>query len=163
MTKEFKKWLEEGSPERRRMGWHEEVLYELEQHATRIENRLHRFFVKALVAIAVIGMTSALALAGFALVLSQIKETRKDFVRDSCGAQNTRNHNVTQFIDGVAQDQLKHAKTSAERKAIAKALGQWHVLIGLQAPLQNCEHLAKVAVGEADPSPPVPSARKEKP
>lgn len=164
MTKEFKKWLEEGSPERRRMGWHDEVLWELNQHANRIEARLHRFFKKALIAIGIIGITSFVALIGFGIVLSKINETRRDFVRDTCVATNKRHDDATNYIIDIANEQTRDAHSDAERAAVQKGLRQYLKLIDLQAPKQNCNELAKVATGQAEPPPPIPApSHKERP
>lgn len=134
-----------------------------EAYTTAVEQRLHRFFVKALFIFAIIGITSAVALFGFGLVLAKIKDTRQDFVRDTCKATNERNEDATNFIIDVANEQILEAKSAAQRDAIDKSLRQWIKLINLQAPKQNCDQLAKVSTGDAEPPPPVPSPTKESP
>lgn len=60
-------------PDRRRHGY-KELNDKLEKHAAHIENRLRRFFTRALMAFAILGLTSAGSLLGYGLVLK--KETR---------------------------------------------------------------------------------------
>lgn len=80
--------------ERRRPGY-----FELEQ-------RLNRFFIKALAAFAVIGLTSAVALLGFGLVLKsqaktseKIQDQRYKALVDICRDQNHRHDDVIKKID----------------------------------------------------------------
>lgn len=138
----------------RRKNTYEELVRRLDEHTQAVEKRLHRFFMKALFIFAVIGISSAVALFGFSVVLSRIKETRQDFVRDTCRAQNSRHDNVTAYITSVANAQLAQAKNEAQRKAIKASLLQWYKLIDLQAPHQDCDRLAKVSTGDAKPPPP---------
>ncbi len=63
-----------------------------------LETRLRKFFFKALVAFAIIGLTSAGSLFGFGVLLkeqgkvdTQIQAQRYDTVLDNCEAQNKRN------------------------------------------------------------------------
>lgn len=82
--------------ERRRPGY-----FELEQ-------RLNRFFIKALAAFAVIGLTSAIALLGFGLVLKaqarvsrQIQQQRYESLMIACESTNERHDNVIKKIDAA--------------------------------------------------------------
>lgn len=134
-----------------------------QDYTVAMEKRLHRFFMKALAIFAVIGITSAVALFGFAIVLGQIKETRQDFVRDSCKATKQRHDDATNYITDIANEQLRDAKTAAQRDAITKSLKEWLKLIDLQAPVQNCNRLALSSTGDAKPPLVSPTPAKESP
>jgi len=71
-------------PERRR--GYEELAAELDKHVLEIEHRFSKWFKAGLIAFAVIGITSAIALGGFALVLQE----QNDFTRRQCHEQNAR-------------------------------------------------------------------------
>lgn len=148
----------------RRKNTYRELEKRVDRHLDAMEVRLHRFFMKALAIFAVIGMTSAIALFGFGINLRQIKETRKDFVYDSCTAQNKRHDNtVNQFYMVAADYKKKHPKEAALIDESVKSNLQ---LIDSLAPKQNCKKLSEVAVGESVPPPPsitTKTNKKEKP
>lgn len=158
MTEELKKWADENE-ERRKQGWHEEVLHELNRHADRMERRLRKFIVKALIAFTVIGLTSGIALAGFGMVLAQLKDTRRDFVYDTCKAQNERHDNtIREFIKLAEDAKKKYPKQAAEIESQIEANKK---LIGLLQPKQDCKKLSEVAVGDAQPPPPAITTKGE--
>lgn len=83
-------------PDRRKHGYRE-LEKKLNDHTTEIEHRLERFFIKALAAFAVLGITSAGSLLGFGIVLQEqkkvdarIQEQRFDAFKLNCEQQNTR-------------------------------------------------------------------------
>ena len=123
--------------------------------------RLHRFFRKALFIFSVIGITSAVALFGFGLTLSRIKDTRRDFVRDTCTSQNKRHDDtVAEFYELAKELKKKYPKRAAE---IDQSVESNLRLIDTLAPKQDCAKLGDVSVGEAKPPPPVPPPKKENP
>lgn len=61
---------------------------------TKLEIRLHRFFFRALIAFAVIGMTSAGSLLGFNFVLHEIQRQRQETIEQNCIQQNIRHDNA---------------------------------------------------------------------
>ena len=67
---------EQGIPDRRKHGY-AELENRLDDHAQNIEDRLRRFFIKALIAFAVLGTTSAISLFGFGLALENQAKTSK--------------------------------------------------------------------------------------
>lgn len=147
-------------PDRRKTTY-AELETKLDEHVEVIELRLHRFFKKALFIFAVIGLTSAVALFGFGITLSQIKDTRRDFILDTCRAQNKRNSETTAEFYQVAKELKKrYPKRAAEIDQSVKTNLR---LIDTLAPKQNCEKLSEVAVGEAKPPPPVDTPPKETP
>lgn len=129
-----------------------------EAYTSAVERRLHRFFVKALAIFAIIGLTSAVALAGFGIVLSQIKDTRKDFVRETCLAQNQRNDDtVAEFYKVAEELKRQYPNRAAE---IDQSVESNLRLINTLAPKQDCEKLSRVSIGEAKPPPPVSTPKE---
>lgn len=129
-----------------------------EEYTSAVEKRLHRFFMKALAIFAIIGLTSSIALAGFGVVLSQVKDTRRDFVRDTCRAQNQRHDATVAEFHKVAEELKK--KYPSRAVEIDQSVESNLRLIDTLAPKQNCEKLSLVSIGEAKPSPP-PHNRKK--
>lgn len=86
-------------PERRK-GYRElynELDSKVDEEFEKLRTQLRRFFAKALGAFAILGLASAIALAGFGLVLSkqgstskEIQQQRYDSLLLSCYQQNTR-------------------------------------------------------------------------
>lgn len=119
MTEELKKFArnlptgevvehheERQNPDRRGEGWHKELADALTDHADRIEQRLRRFYSRALGAFAVMGVACAVALAGFAVVLDAQKTTTQDIQRQrydallqGCLDTNVRHDNVIRKIN----------------------------------------------------------------
>jgi hypothetical protein len=125
----------------------------LDEHTEKVEKRLHRFFSKSLAVFVIIGLTSAIALFGFTITLSKIKQTRKDFVKSSCVAQNKRHDiTITKFKAAAKRAEKRSPKFAQEIKSSIKDNLE---IIDALAPKQNCEKLSEVAIGEAKPPPPV--------
>lgn len=148
---ERRQWSREENPDRRRTGWHKEVLAALNGHADRIENRLRRWIRKITIGFAILGLACALALAGYGYLLRQqhkttdrIQAQRKEFVRRTCVDQNTRHHKTIHVLDELLAKQPH--KTALEKKAIATTRAQNVLLINALVPLQNCTKLVKAAV-----------------
>lgn len=158
MTRQLKEYAE-GRPERRvesfrsLEAFHEEMLDELSQHAERIEARLRRFFFRALLAFAVIGVTSAGALFGFASVLrayndvgSQIQNQRKAYVRETCQDTNDKHRKaVSALVTGSSAD-IAAATSEAEKNDIRRRRDVTLALLDAIAPVQNCQAQASDAV-----------------
>jgi hypothetical protein len=177
MTEELKKFAkqltDEDGPERRK--GYAELGEQLEAHADRLEMRLHRFFKKALIAIAIIGFFTAVALAGFGIVLRQqqetsdtlkatasqlkdltlsnkkfasdIQEQRADSIRDACTAQNKRHDGSIAALTKGANHDIAHAKELGLK--VTEVKRRRDVTIGLLnalAPFQDCEKLVKESV-----------------
>lgn len=150
---ELKQWAD-GDPERRREGWHDEVVEELNKHADRIEARLRKFYLKALIAIAIIGLTSAVALAGFGYLLRKqhettnaIQEQRKESIFRACADQNERHDNsFTEFRTAAADYIKKHPKEAAQvRESVDANLA----IIEALSPKQDCVKVVRNSVKEA--------------
>lgn len=149
-----------GLPDRRQHTY-AELKKRLDEHIEVIEVRLHRFFKKALFIFAVIGITSAISIFGFGITLSQIKDTRRDFVRDTCLAQNHRNRaTVAEFYRVAKELKKQYPNRAAEIDQSVKTNLR---LINTLAPRQNCEKLSQLSVGEDNQPKPVLRLSKETP
>lgn len=125
------------------MSNHEELAEVLEEHAEVIgkkleknteyvEKRLGRFFFKALIAFAIIGMSSAGSLFGFTVVLKEIQTQRYDTIVMNCEQQNDR-----------------HDKTIARAKELLPERVQEAVILivnELQPYVEDCEAFARKRV-----------------
>lgn len=160
------------TPERRilpdrRENTHEELMQAFENHIGRTEARLHRFFVRALVAIAVIGLACAVSLFGFGIVLHKqqntadqlavlveqnkqfaidIQEQRRDSILESCNTQNARHDGaINALMEGSDLDQ-KNAPNEAARAEIRRRRDVTIALLDALAPVEDCEEKAAEAV-----------------
>jgi hypothetical protein len=139
-----------------------ELERKLNEHAQTIEDKFHRWFVRGLVAFAVIAVACVSALVGFGIVQSnqgnliqQVKNTRRSFVRDSCRAQNKRHDKTQRILLRAAQRAEDKAPTLHSRMRIRNNTEVSIALIDALAPVQDCNRLAQVSVGDAKPPPPV--------
>lgn len=150
----------------RRQHTYEELAQKLDDHTVEVERRLHRFFKKALFIFAVIGITSAVALLGFTIVLGEIKKTRRDFVEATCKEQNQRHDKTIAKFKSAAAESIKRFPKFAEQ--IEASVKDNLEIIDALAPKRDCKKLADVAVGDAEPPPPnipsnPPAANKARP
>ncbi len=127
-------------PERRR--GYEEIAEQLDAHVLRIEEWLQKLIARALIAFAVIGVTSAVALLGFGIILKQHQNVTKEIqnqrrlqVLEPCISQNVR-HDTT-----IARLNRAHFDKEAEQLTIS--------LIDALAPKQNCDKLVRQQVRSA--------------
>jgi hypothetical protein len=115
-----------------------------------------------LVAFAIIGGTSFVALFLYGQVLAQVKDTRMDFVRSTCMSQNkTHDDTYSALVAAAAKDEADR-KTEAGKAEVRRRRDVTLGLIDLLAPKQDCEYLVKLSVGEAEPTP-VPTIPKPTP
>lgn len=143
-------------PDRRKHAYEElekELNTQLDQHTEDVENRLRRFFAKSLAAFAIIGVTAAVSLFGFAIVLKEFSNTRRDFILDSCKAQNGRHDATIKKLRLAAEASAKRNPKFA--KEIRASVEDNVQIIDALAPKQDCVKLSRVAVGKAKPPPPV--------
>lgn len=129
MSEELKRFVREMDEERRHTadrrepGWYEDLKTELTEHADRLEDRLRRFYSRALGAFAVIGIACAIALAGFGIVLDaqkttteKIQKQRYDSILENCLDTNVRHDNAIKKIDIAA---AKAPKNQRDPRGIA--------------------------------------------
>lgn len=133
MSEELKKFTRDlperrQLPDRREPGWYDDLVEELDAHADRLEERLHRFYSRALAAFAVMGVACAVALAGFANVLDAQKSTtsliqsqRYDAIMESCLDTNVRHDNALAKID-IAADKVPKKERNPRGVASFKAI-----------------------------------------
>jgi hypothetical protein len=101
---------EHNPPDRRKHGYRE-LEEQVNAHTAEIEDRLRRFFIKALTVFAILGFTSAGSLLGFGIVLrkqahsaAQIQEQRFNSFLQICHETNNRHDHVIATIEKVISD-----------------------------------------------------------
>lgn len=140
------------SPDRRKHGY-KELEDKLDSHTREVETRLGRFFFRALIAFAVIGMTSAGALLGFGVVLSkqndsakEIQKQRYDNLVASCVEQNNRNIKTVNTLDEVLK-QASRTASKAQQQQMAQSRTSTVLLINALAPfVADCDAAARKRV-----------------
>lgn len=137
----------------RRQHTYADLEKKLDKHVEVIETRLHGFFTKALAIFAIIGFTSAIALLGFSLTLSEIKKTRRLFVVTMCEAQNQRHDKSIARFRSASKRAIKRNPQFA--KQIRESTSDNLSIIDALAPKQDCIELGNVSVGDANPPPPI--------
>lgn len=131
-------------PDRRKTPY-DSISKKLDDHIAEIEERLRRFFTKALVAFAVLGITSAIGLFGFAFVLDEIQEQRYVSILDTCNDTNARHDNVIAQIDtAVASVPEGRRRELAEERAEPFKL----IITAAVPKTEDCEAFAKDRVGK---------------
>lgn len=124
MTEKLKGFAD-GLPERRDRKWVDDIKKELDEHATRIEDRVRAFFVKALIALTIVGVACTGSLIGFGYLLhkqskftQEIQDQRFEVQLSACLSQNLRHDNVITAINNAVaatpKDQEARAKANAK-------------------------------------------------
>lgn len=160
------------TPERRilpdrREHTHAELMEAFENHIGRTEARLHRFFKRALIAIAIIGAACTVSLFGFGIVLSEqqktadqlavlvaqnkqftidIQKQRKDSIIETCTAQNARHDGAVKALREGSDIDQENAKTEAAKAEIRRRRDVTIALLDALAPVENCKAKAQAAV-----------------
>lgn len=146
--KKLKAWAAD-DPDRRKEGWHEEVIAELQKHADRIEARLHRFFVRMLAVVAFIGLMSAFGLVGYGILLhkqhqttDQIQAQRYDAILENCNDTNSKNIAVNEQIDKAIAALPINKQVTAEKQTPA-----FRLILNASVPLtRDCYAFADARV-----------------
>lgn len=137
------------SPDRRRHGY-VELAEQMETFERDILRRLRRFFLRSLLAFAVIGIASAVAIFGFGLVLKRQSDITNDIQKQrfnslflSCTDTNDRNRDVnTQIDSAITKIPLGPKRTLAEKQS-----GPFRLIISAAVPLtDDCYAYAKSRV-----------------
>lgn len=118
MTEEY------GGPERRE--GYAELAAKLDQHVAEIELRFSRWFRAGLAIVAVIGLTSTIALIGFGYALREIQQQR----RDVCESQNRRHDSTLKAVESAK------FRTPETKQVTIK-------LINSLVPVQDCKKSVK--------------------
>lgn len=160
--------MSEDLPDRRRHGY-SELEEKLDNHAQDLEDRLQRFITKALVGFAVIGLTSALSIFGFGLVLSEqaktsdrlaelvienkktadaIQRQRETSIREDCQHTNKRHDDTFAKLILLSKQDENSRKTQAGKIEVRRRRDVTLGLIEALAPKQDCEKLVRNALGK---------------
>jgi hypothetical protein len=137
----------------RRKNTYEDLEKKLDGHIDQIEEKFDRWFRRGLIIIALIGLCCAAALGGVYLVLGEVAETRRDFTRSQCEAQNKHNRDTSAQLTALALQDEKERKTEEAKEEVRRRRDVTLALIDALAPEQDCDYLVKLAVGEATPTP----------
>lgn len=115
---------EETLPEKRKYEHYARLEARFDSHVEVMEARLNRFFVRALAAFAILGLTSAGSLLGFSAVLSEQSKTSTEIqtqrfttLLQSCRDQNDRNRDVKKQIDNAIDKLPKKEREAAEERS----------------------------------------------
>jgi hypothetical protein len=151
LTKELKEFAE-GLPEERRKNpdWYEALKKELDEHADRIEARLRRFYIRALIGFAVLGIACAVGLLGFSLVLQsyhrigqEIQGQRFNALLQTCLDTNQRNNNVLTRID----DAVNQVPPGPRHDRAVKSAQPFKLIITAAVPFtRDCHAYARSRV-----------------
>lgn len=141
-----------GRSEDRRKHGYVELEEKINEHQKEIERRLRRFFIKALIAFAVIGCASAISIFGFGLVLKrqanttrQIQKERFDSLVLNCKDTNARNKEVNNKID----DAIAAVPPGVEQKKAQEQSGPFRLILEAAVPkVDDCKKYAKIRVKE---------------
>lgn len=124
-----------------------------------LEQRFHRWFIIGLIAFVLIGLSTTAGLFGFAYVLSEVQDNRKEFIRTSCEATNKRNRDTITKLTELSNKSANEATSPAEKKRIKQSLPGTIALINALSPVQDCDQLVLVAQGKAEAPPPAPQPK----
>lgn len=128
-------------------------MIERRQEMKDIEARFRFLFVRALVALGIIGFMSFVAILGFGIVLANqsgqaqdIQDQRRAATLDECRTTNRRHDGaVSALVAGSDKDQLD-APNEAVRKEIRRRRDVTIGLLDALAPHQDCESLVQKRV-----------------
>lgn len=151
---------------------------ELDAHIAKTEERLSRWLKRGLVAFGIIGITCAVALCLFGMVLKEQKSTadqletlvqqnrqivldiqqqRRDATLVDCEKTNARNAGTQKALkDGSDQD-IANAPTEAAKDEIRRRRDVTIGLINAVSPVQDCQALVKEAVQPPKSTTPIPT------
>lgn len=125
----------------------------VEEKIKKVEARLSRWLTRGLIAFSIIAAGCVAGLVGYGLLLGDLQETRKEFVFTSCKAQNERHDKTIAEFEKASKEAVKrHPELADEIKESKEANLE---IIEALTPEQDCKKLSEVAVGEAEPPPPV--------
>lgn len=187
--------MSENLPDRRRHGY-QELYDKIESHLTeiettldayidRVETRFQKRYRGMLIAFSIIGITSAVALVGFGILLDRqgdqqdkilaqqmqlgrlsaanrnlvidIQAQRKASIRSSCRDTNHRNEKTSQRLKDAAEEAAQKAPDAATKERIRQSVGTSLGLIDSLAPKADCDKKVEEAVKPIDPVPTDPS------
>ena len=151
-------------PDRRKHGYRE-LEERLEEHVEDIRATQRRFFIGGIVVLAIIGLTTALSIFGFGVILREqgdqqdqiekqaanIQDQRAQAIGDDCKDQNQRHDQAVNKLMLGAQADIDNAESQAEKKEIARRRDVTIGLIDALSPVQDCEQLVAESVQAPPP------------
>jgi len=161
----------EGLPDRRRHGY-KELEERLDAHAAEIAHRFKKRYRGMLIAFSIIGLSSAVALVGFGIVLEQqgnqqdrieqlaeenqtlaldIQSQRAKSVRLACEDQNDRNTQTSDALIAAAEEDAAQRETEAEKAEVRRRRDVTLALINALQPVKDCQEVVAIALGEESP------------
>lgn len=156
----------------RRVNTYESLSNRLDYQVGKIAHRFQKRYRGMLIAFSIIGITSALALGGFGLVLKRLTAARVEFVRNGCESTNERHDNTTKALRAAAAKDIENAKKNAANSQSTRSVKEIKNrrdvtlgLIDLLVPKEDCDYRVKLYKGEVSPTPvpKPPSPPKEVP
>lgn len=137
----------------RRKHTYENLEKKLDKHLIFIENRFRRWLIGGLTAFSIIGITSAIALVGFGIILSELRETRELFVQSACETTNTNHEGAVTALRQGSDIDIANAPTEAAKNEIRRRRDVTIALIDAIAPVEDCDYLVDLALGRVEPTP----------
>lgn len=158
----------------RRKNTYEDLETKLDGHISQIEMQFKRWFLRGLVAFAVIAVTSGVALIGFGIVLNEqqktsdqlevlveqnehfaldIQQQRRDTILAECEMTNARNKATQTALKQGSDQDIANAPTQAAKQEIMRRRDVTVALINAVLPVQDCQSLVKAAVPSPSPTP----------
>lgn len=147
---------EDEIPDRRKHGFKAlEIMIQkiIEEYEDEINHRFARTVRGIIIAFIIVGAASVTGLVLFSITLSDIKDNRAAFVRDSCTAQNARHDNTVHKLNDLVR-QIEAKNPNIPKDQVQQSIDANLALINALAPHQDCEQLVKVSQGKAKPPPP---------
>ena len=137
-------------PDRRRHGYRE-LEQKLDKHAHDLDVRLSKFFRKCLIAFAIIGITSAIAIGGYGLVLrtqgkqaDEIQQQREFSIRTACVDQNVRHDNTIDELNKASAKLIE--ENPGQKKAIEASVAANTKILEAAIPKKDCKKLVNQSV-----------------
>lgn len=143
----------------RRKHTYEALEAHVDENIGEIRSDFHRWFVRGLIAFAVIGIAVAMALAGFGYLLDREADTN----RRLCENQNVRHDNGTTVLMVGSNLDQKNAPNEATRAEIRRRRDVSLGIIDMVAPKVNCKNpgevklIQPVVTAPPMPKPPTPT------
>lgn len=155
-------------PSERRAVPYEHIDRKIDEDLDAIRKQIHRFFLWGLVIVAIVGISTAVSIFGFGIVLKKqgeqndrieqqnaeiqkqnaaIQQQREDFVRQSCIDQNARHDNTVKSFQAAANKDVANAKKlGLNPDEVRRREAVTTKIVDLLQPHQDCETLVRKAV-----------------
>lgn len=125
----------------------------VDQYVHVIEDQFRKWFIRGLVAFAIIALSSTVALVGFGYVLKEqqefsdeIQQQREDATRANCEEQNARNRGTQAALKQGSDRDIALATTPQRKAEIRRSRDVTVTLIDAVMPIQDCDARVEKAV-----------------